>query len=91
MLQNTKKIISVTTEIKFFRPDQTIISNKDEGSKEGIEMSRVYSSGEPNPICYQKKASISCDEGRSKVSMPDHTKNIFSATPEDRFCLPKLL
>ena len=49
---DNKKIISVTTESKFVSPDQIIMINKDQGRKEGIEISRVSPSDEPNPMGY---------------------------------------
>ena len=82
---DTKKIISVTSDRKFFNPAQTIMINKDQGRKEGIEISRVSPSGEPNPMVYHRNTLIYSDEGRSKSSKPDHTKHISLVTPEDKF------
>ena len=94
MLQNTKKIISVTTESKFVSPDQIIMINKDQGRKEGIEISRVSPSDEPNPMGYPwvthglpMNKFISYNSGRSSTSKPDQIDNISLVTTEEKkFC-----
>ena len=80
----TKKIISVTTENNFSRLAHTIIINKDQGIKEGLEISMVYPSYEPNTMGYHRNTLIYSDEGRSKVSNTNHTKNIILVNSEEK-------
>ena len=46
----------------------------------GLEISRIYTSDEPNPMVYHRNISLSSDEGNSKASKPDPTKNICLVT-----------
>ena len=80
----TKKIISVPTENNFSRLAHTIIINKDQGIKEGLEISMVYPSYEPNTMGYHRNTLIYSDEGRSKVSNTNHTKNIRLVNSEEK-------
>ena len=64
-------MISVTTENKFFSTDQTIMIKTYQSRKEGLKISSVYPSDEPNPMGYHRNTLLYPDEGKSKASKPD--------------------
>ena len=56
--------------------------NKEQGRKEGLEITRISSSVEPTPMDYHRNTLLSSDEGRIKDSNPDNTKKASLGTPE---------
>ena len=58
--------------------------NKYMGRKEGLEISTVSPSDEPNSMYHHRKKSLSYDKGRNKSFHPDHDKKIILVNPEDK-------
>ena len=90
LCNDSKLIISVTNENKFIIPACATIINKDQNKKEGIEISRVSSSDEPNTMDYHMRTLLSYNEGRGIASNTDLTKDIRFVNPEKiRFVTPE--
>ena len=60
----------------------------DQGRKDGLEIPRIYSSDETNPMGFRRKILLCSEEGRSYDSKPDHNKNNILFTPENISLVP---
>ena len=92
LCNDTKKIISFTTKKKFISPLQVITINKDQGRKEGLAISKVFTSDEPYCMCNHRNILLSSDEGSNKAYNIDNTKKISLFVPKDKFvCLAQVI
>ena len=81
---DTRKIISVTTENKFFRPDQAIMINKDQERQQGLEIYRVSTSDQSN-LTGHRRNMLFPDEGSKNCSKTYHNKRISLCIPVENF------